>query len=106
MEASLRRDLPIISTPHAKSHLSSKGDDSFTAVTDLDFFETAIVRIDGQSPAAIKVTGMPGKHVPSGILGTLNDLAQAVPPTNGWMIELGSEGSDDSNGDAFNCGYR
>ena len=102
----MRRDLPIISTPHAKSHLSAKGEDSFTAVTDLDFFETAIVRIEGQSPAAVKVTGMPGKHVPQGVLSTLNDLVQAVPPTNGWMIELGSEELDDSTGEAFHAGYR
>lgn len=27
---------------------------------------------------AIKVTGMPGKHVPPGVLGTLNDLVNAV----------------------------
>lgn len=27
---------------------------------------------------AIKVTGMPGKHVPSGIVGTLNDMVKAV----------------------------
>lgn len=28
--------------------------------------------------AAVKVTGMPGKHVPPGVLGTLNDLVEAV----------------------------
>lgn len=41
----------------------------------------------------IKITGIPGKHVPPGpahILETLNNLLGAVPPTNGWMIELGS----------------
>ncbi|KAL8771060.1 MAG: hypothetical protein Q9209_003479 [Squamulea sp. 1 TL-2023] len=92
VEASLRRDLPIITTPHAKSHLTSKGEgEAFTAVHELDFFEDMLVDIEGsegKSPA-IKVTGMPGKHVPPGVLGTLNDLVNAVPPTNGWMIELG-----------------
>ncbi len=31
---------------------------------------------------SIKVTGMPGKHVPPGVLGTANDLLGAV----GWEI--------------------
>ena len=73
-------------------------------MTDLEFFEFAVVRIEGvEGPGAIKVTGMPGKHVPPGILGTLNDLVAAVPPTNGWMIELGSEGQSE---ESFDCGYR
>ncbi|KAI4145430.1 MAG: hypothetical protein LQ340_006292, partial [Diploschistes diacapsis] len=108
VESSLRRDLPIITTPHAKSHLSNKGSgESFTAVTALDFWESATVRIEGEqrqgTTAGIQVTGMPGKHVPPGVLATLNDLVQAVPPTNGWMIELGAEGQDESS---FQCGYR
>ena len=73
VEASLRRDLPIITTPHAKSHLSTKAGEgeAFTAVTDLDAFESAIVHLTGavdvatplshKTAAAIKVTGMPGK---------------------------------------------
>ena len=64
---------------------------------------------DGEEQAAVKVTGMPGKHVPQGVLGTLNDLVAAVPPTNGWMIELGSEGAAKSEGEGegeFRCGYR
>lgn len=53
---------------------------------------------------SIKVTGMPGKHVPDGVLGTLNEYLKAVPPTNGWMVELGygKQGSDED----FQCGYR
>ena len=45
----------------------------------------------GPSPKkpALKVTGMPGKHVPPGPLSFANDLIKAVPPTNGWMLELG-----------------
>ncbi|KAL8825719.1 MAG: hypothetical protein Q9170_007684 [Blastenia crenularia] len=57
---------------------------------------------EGKGKAAIKVTGMPGKHVPPGVLGTLNDLISAVPPTNGWMIELGYK----KEGTEFSCGYR
>lgn len=88
VEQSLRRDLPIITTPHAKSHLQGKGEgEDFTNVYDLDFYHSMMVDIrkdseSGKSPV-IKVTGMPGKHVPSGIIGTLNDLLNAVSPDNG-----------------------
>ncbi|KAL8992713.1 MAG: hypothetical protein Q9169_006894 [Polycauliona sp. 2 TL-2023] len=80
VESSLRRSLPIITTPHAKSHLTSKPNgEAFTAVHDLDFFEDILVDIEGSDKkAAVKVTGMPGKHVPPGVLGTLNDLVEAV----------------------------
>ncbi|KAL8987573.1 MAG: hypothetical protein Q9177_003228, partial [Variospora cf. flavescens] len=101
VEESLRRDLPIITTPHAKEHLAGKGQgEAFTAVYDVDFFEDAMVDVEG-AKAVIKVTGMPGKHVPPGVMGTLNDMVAAVPPTNGWMMELGYKDGDD-----FKCGYR
>lgn len=55
---------------------------------DLDFFEDMLVDVEGSGGLgddgkggkrpAIKVTGMPGKHVPPGVLGTLNDLISAV----------------------------
>ena len=84
VEASLRRDVPIITTPHAKAHLISKGEgEDFSDVYDLDFYDSMMVDVTreggrpGKSPA-IKVTGMPGKHVPSGVIGTLNDLVNAV----------------------------
>lgn len=102
VEASLRRDLPIITTPHAKSHLASPSKDPadiFTAIYDLDFFDDCLVRIKG-SKAAIRVTGMPGKHVPpgpGGLAGKANDLLGAVPPTNGWMLELGHTSSSPSS---------
>jgi hypothetical protein len=51
---------------------------------------------------SIKVTGMPGKHVPPGPLAVANDILKAVPPTNGWMVELGY--SDSSS--QFENGYR
>lgn len=82
VETSLRRDLPIITTPHAKHHLaeSKSAEEAFTAVHDLDFFQDMIIDIksEGSKKPAIKVTGMPGKHVPPGVVGTLNDLANAV----------------------------
>ena len=77
-------DLPIITTPHAKSHLASAANkdpsETFTQVHDLDFFDECLVRIAGKE-AAIKVTGMPGKHVPpgpGGVAGKVNDLLGAV----------------------------
>jgi hypothetical protein len=83
VEASLRRDLPIITTPHAHSHLTNKGADSFTNVSALDPFETATVDIkDSAGPRRqLRITGMPGKHVPSNsIAESLNSLANAVHP--------------------------
>lgn len=48
---------------------------------------------------------MPGKHVPPGPLSIANDILGAVPPVNGWMLELGySPSQHDEN--AFKCGYR
>jgi L-ascorbate metabolism protein UlaG (beta-lactamase superfamily) len=109
VENSLRRDLPIVTTPHAKECLVDHKEDGekFTAVTDLDFWESCVIRVDGGDlkGAAIKVTGMPGKHVPPGPLNVLNELLHAVPPTNGWMLELGhiKEGEGD---ESFTNGYR
>jgi len=109
VEAALRRDLPIITTPHAKSCLQSKREESFTEVHDLDFFHSLMLDIQtgsiraGKKPA-IKITGMPGKHVPQGVLSIANDLLKAVPPTNGWMVELGYHSASDS--ESFENAYR
>ncbi|KAK3070678.1 hypothetical protein LTR53_010021, partial [Teratosphaeriaceae sp. CCFEE 6253] len=110
VEESLRRDLPIVTTPHAKTCLvDSKEDDKFTEVFDVDFFQNMMLDIktggEGRVPA-IKVTGMPGKHVPDGMLSMANDLLKAVPPTNGWMIELGYKPSASSPDESFKSGYR
>lgn len=48
----------------------------------------------------IRVTGMPAKHV-SGPMEIINKYAAAIPPTNGWMVELGYEKND-----TFEVGYR
>lgn len=48
---------------------------------------------------------MPGKHVPPGPAGALekiNELLKVIPPTNGWMVELGEERAEGE----FFCGYR
>jgi L-ascorbate metabolism protein UlaG (beta-lactamase superfamily) len=124
VEDSLRRDLPIISTPHAKQCLGpeTKGEDeAFTNVTALDAWENAgfdVAPSDqenaGKVPEGwrphVQLTGMPGSHVPPGplnVAATLNDFLGAVPPTNGWMLELGyvpDGGVKEQEG--FECGYR
>ncbi|KAI2864782.1 hypothetical protein CBS63078_5529 [Aspergillus niger] len=109
VEASLRRDLPIVTTPHAKSILTSKGDDSFTRVSSVDVYEQLTVDIkpdqndaQRQQRPKLRITGMPGKHIPVGKpLEKLNELVGAIPPTNGWMLELGY---GDAN--SFTSGYR
>ncbi|KAL4951171.1 beta-lactamase superfamily domain-containing protein [Aspergillus filifer] len=107
VEASLRRNLPIVTTSHAKSILTSKGPDSFTNIHDLEPFQQLMINIktdssDSVSPA-LRVTGMPGKHVPvTKPIEKLNEFLGAVPPTNGWMLELG-HGDNASN---FKNGYR
>ena len=111
VEESLRRSLPIITTPHAKEHLTSKGDESFSQVYDLDTYQNMFVNIKGASSgtrdrtAAMRVTAMPGKHVPPGLLSTANDLLGAVPPTNGWMVELGYKQGGQGT-EEFTNGYR
>lgn len=86
VEESLRRTLPIITTPHAKSCLTSKGEEeSFKNVYDLDFFDSMMVDVvsEGEKDRipSIKVTGMPGKHVPPGPLSIANDILKAVSTT-------------------------
>lgn len=70
----------------------------------IDVKDSSSLSSNGRVPA-IKVTGMPGKHVPDGPLSIANNLLKAVPPTNGWMLELGYKEGDGTT-DAFNCGYR
>ncbi|KAK5043543.1 hypothetical protein LTR84_011445 [Exophiala bonariae] len=130
VEASLRRDLPIITTPHAKSCLTTlKSDaDSFTNIHALDKWDNMFVNISVPTKPdlnsyilpRLRVEGMPGKHVGDGLLSKANDLLGAVPPTNGWMLELGyappahaasfnnqdATVSADVNSRDFACGYR
>ena len=53
-----------------------------------------LIRIatDSVKQPAIKVTGMPGKHVAPGVIGTLNDLINAVSP---WTVVLSSKTTQD-----------
>jgi L-ascorbate metabolism protein UlaG (beta-lactamase superfamily) len=117
VESKLRRDIPIITTPHAKECLEGKGGESFTNVHALDFWEGLVLDVndggagDKKKKAAVKITGMPGKHVPPGPLNVANEILGAVPPTNGWMVELGTSSStatatSTSEEDGFENGYR
>lgn len=128
-QASLRRSLPIISTFHAEAHLTSKlGEEAFTAVYALDTYQSMMLHtkpsrlLSVQTPA-IKVTAMPGKHVPPHLVASHNDFIQSVnlplhallssanmkekvPPVTGWMLELGHLPFASAPDDAFKCGYR
>jgi hypothetical protein len=129
VEDTLRRSLPIVTTPHAKGCLRDdrkEEHERFTNVFALQAFESMFVDImksagDERASPAVKVTAMPGKHVPPGALSTLNDIVKAVskpcqsyyctidlklqiPPTNGWMVDLGYKKVEDDS--SFTCGYR
>lgn len=108
VEQSLRRDLPIITTPHAKKHLfdfKEKGEE-FTEVVGLKFFSECILDVfnpELKEKHCIKVMAMPGSHVPEEPPVSAQKLAKEMPPTNGWMVELGYErGSEEP----FECAYR
>ena len=79
LEASLRRDLPIVTTPQVKTRLISKNQGSFTSVFALRPFEHVDIHIestDGPKQPRLRVTGMPGKNVTSKRL--LHALIHAV----------------------------
>lgn len=92
VEDSLNRDFLIVTTPHAHRCLTSKNE-PFRNVEPLDFFDHLELKNEcskaGEPLPVIKVTDMPGKHVPPGPLAAVNNVLGAVPPTNGWMLELG-----------------
>ncbi|KAF3071586.1 hypothetical protein CFAM422_006121 [Trichoderma lentiforme] len=100
VEDSLNRDFPIITTPHAKACLTSVSKpEPFRAIHALDVFESILLEdptsihtdsaIGNSTTSVVRVTGMPGKHIPPGPLSVVNDILSAVPPTNGWLLELG-----------------
>jgi len=111
VEASLRRDLPIITTPHARQCLTSKGPvESFTNVHELDVWQQMLLDIRGENSQSkqprMRVTAMPGKHVKPKMMQMLNDLVKAIPPINGWMLELGYGAVGKTLLDDFEVGYR
>ena len=84
VQAHLRRSLPIISTFHTEAHLTSKLDEeAFTAVYALDTYQSMILHTKPCRPSsvqtpAIKVTAMPGKHVPPHLAASHDEFIQAV----------------------------
>lgn len=112
VEEKLSKGLPIITTPHARQCLTGKGEESFTNVHALDFWDSLLLDVEqanktgGGPKPSVKITGMPGKHIPPGPLSVANDLLGAVPPTNGWMIELGYSDPSSTDPDKFENGYR
>ncbi|KAK4163330.1 putative metal-dependent hydrolase [Cladorrhinum sp. PSN259] len=104
VEDSLNRQFPIVTTPHAKKCLTSDTkQEPFRNIHDLDFFQSLELPVTGdEQHSAVKVTAMPGKHIPPGPLAVANDLLGAVPPTNGWLVELGNK----KEGGDFETGYR
>lgn len=115
VEESLNREFPIITTKHGKNCLTSSAkQEPFRNVRALDCFDSLALQIrgldkgdEGRFPT-VKITGMPGKHVPSGPMTLVNNLLQGVPPTNGWMIEFGKSTPSLSKGSEGNIktGYR
>ncbi|KAL2163911.1 hypothetical protein VTH06DRAFT_3123 [Thermothelomyces fergusii] len=130
VERRLARDLPVLTTPHARACLEAVAPADggpFRRVRGLDPFDGILLPVVGDEQAAagvraagaegrrtpaVRVTGMPGKHVPAGMLARVNELLGAVPPTNGWLVELGwttgawggAPGEDGEEG--FAAGYR
>lgn len=107
VEAALNRSIPIISTEHAKSNLTAVANEHggpFDNVTQLDFFDQIRVHTGSDSGkdqpknqgSLISITAMPGSHVAPGPMALANSILQAIPPTNGWLIEFGHGSTDTS----------
>jgi L-ascorbate metabolism protein UlaG (beta-lactamase superfamily) len=114
VEAKLARDIPIVTTRHARDCLTQEGK-GFRAVRAVGEFEGLVMKEGvngGEREPAVRITGMPGKHVPPGLLAKANELLGAVPPTNGWLVELGwvlgptGTGEEEEEEEGFETGYR
>lgn len=110
VEGALNREFLVVSTPHAKRSLDegSGKEEPFTNVKALNHWEELRLEVKESEGASVKVAAMPGKHVPPGPLSVANDLLAAVPPTNGWMLDLNysSTSTSTSTGDKGKPGYR
>lgn len=51
----------------------------------------------------VQITGMPGRRVPPGPLSKANDFLGAVPPTNGWLVQLGYLSNEADQAAERNC---
>lgn len=120
VEAQLSRDVPIVTTPHARDCLTGKkaekGEEPFRRVWGLGEFEGVVLlqeaggeeEGEGERRPAVRVTATPGKHVPPGPIAKVNELLGAVPPVNGWLVELGNAKGVAAGGEeeGFETGYR
>lgn len=74
-EQKLRKDLPIVSTPHAARALTAKG---FTVPVAIDPWNSVTLEKGG---ARVKITAMPGRHGPPGV-------EKLLPPVMGSLLEF------------------
>lgn len=91
--------------------MSGKADgEAFTSVHALDIWDSLEIDLTTTTSTSsnlkphVQVTGTPGTHVPPGFLSVANNILGAVPPTNGWIVELGYTSSNSST--PFHPGYR
>lgn len=77
----LRRDIPIISTPHACENLKQQG---FVSLYPLQTWEKITIHKDEES---ITITSMPGKHT-LGVIDSINSVLHAIPPVMGSLVEF------------------
>ncbi|KAI0074962.1 Metallo-hydrolase/oxidoreductase [Panus rudis PR-1116 ss-1] len=75
----LRRDIPIVSTPHACTNLTSQG---FTALYSLDTWQKIVVM---KGADRLTITAMPGKHT-LGLIDKANDVLHAIPPVMSSLV--------------------
>ncbi len=76
----LRRDLPVVSTPHATRGLRRRG---FTATTGLETWQSQVLR---RGSAFVRITAVPARHAP-------DPLRFLLPSVMGSVLEFG-EGDD------------
>ncbi|KAI9732667.1 MAG: hypothetical protein M1834_004004 [Cirrosporium novae-zelandiae] len=112
VEERLSKEVPILTTGVGKRELEGE-EKGFRAVMGVGAWESVMVQVeeeegivDGGWRKVVKVTAMPAEHMPSGgLLGKVNDAFGVVPPSTGWMVELGSKEIKASD-ESFECGYR
>lgn len=80
----LRRNIPIISTPHACENLEPQG---FTSLYPLQTWEKITIQ---KGEDSITITSMPGKHT-LGVIESADSVLHAIPPVMGSLIEFKRE---------------
>ncbi|KAK7685019.1 hypothetical protein QCA50_011854 [Cerrena zonata] len=80
----LRRNIPIISTPHACENLEPQG---FTSLYPLQTWEKITIQ---KGEDTITITSMPGKHT-LGVIESADSVLHAIPPVMGSLIEFKRE---------------